>query len=554
MLNEVKATTGVKTVLILITFLVIAVTGINSQVSEEWVKRYTSSGDNDDRANDMVTDAAGNIYVTGTVVGGIGGQNFYTVKYNPSGTVIWSRPFENGSGQNDLSLCVALDGSGNVYAGGMSILSDSTGYVYTAIKYNSAGTQQWVKHYTESGNVNLYDMAVDAAGNVYMAGINLSFPYSRIVTVKYNTSGTQQWVSVYNPVSQTYYEGSEIEVDGSGNVYIGGFYGNTSNGDILLIKYNSAGAQQWVRTYSGGGNIGVGDLVNDMVLDAAGNIYLAGQVKGQTGSGGPDMVTLKYNPSGTLQWAQKFNGTANYSDLGKCIGVDAAGNVYVAGSATATGSNLDIGLIKYNSAGTQQWVKYYNGAGNGTDAANDLILDAAGNILITGNSMGLGTGNNYITMRYNPSGTQIWLQTYLGPGNASDIANTIALGTNGVVYITGTSEGSGSGLDYATVKYAQTVGVQNVNSEIPERFSLEQNYPNPFNPVTNIGLRIADFGFVSLKVYDISGKEVAVLVNEEMNAGVYNVSFEAANLASGTYFYRLEVNGFSDVKKMIVVK
>ena len=104
------------------------------------------------------------------------------------------------------------------------------------------------------------------------------------------------------------------------------------------------------------------------------------------------------------------------------------------------------------------------------------------------------------------------------------------------------------------INNSPVIGIQNISGEVPEKFSLGQNYPNPFNPMTNIGLRIADFGFVSLKVFDITGKEVAVLVNEELNAGVYNVDFDASHLSSGTYFYRMETAGFSDVKKMIVIK
>jgi len=91
-------------------------------------------------------------------------------------------------------------------------------------------------------------------------------------------------------------------------------------------------------------------------------------------------------------------------------------------------------------------------------------------------------------------------------------------------------------------------------TEIPLEFALLQNYPNPFNPVTNIRLRIAKFGFVSLKVFDITGKQIAVLVNEELSPGVYNLDFDASHLSSGTYFYRMETAEFSDVKKMIVVK
>lgn len=97
-------------------------------------------------------------------------------------------------------------------------------------------------------------------------------------------------------------------------------------------------------------------------------------------------------------------------------------------------------------------------------------------------------------------------------------------------------------------------GITQISSNVPEGFSLSQNYPNPFNPKTNIGLRIADFGFVSLKVFDVTGKEVAVLVNENLRAGEYNVDFDASNLASGMYFYRMETAGFTEVKKMILIK
>ncbi len=104
------------------------------------------------------------------------------------------------------------------------------------------------------------------------------------------------------------------------------------------------------------------------------------------------------------------------------------------------------------------------------------------------------------------------------------------------------------------INNSPVIGIQNISSEIPEKFSMGQNYPNPFNPKTNISLNIAKFGFVSLKVYDITGRETAVLVKEELMPGVYNVDFDGSNLASGTYFYKLEADGFSDVKKMILVK
>ena len=83
---------------------------------------------------------------------------------------------------------------------------------------------------------------------------------------------------------------------------------------------------------------------------------------------------------------------------------------------------------------------------------------------------------------------------------------------------------------------------------------LNQNYPNPFNPTTNIGFRIAEFGFVSLKFYDLLGREVATLVNEEKPAGSYEVKFDGSGLSSGIYFYKIQTGNFIDVKKMILMK
>ncbi len=97
-------------------------------------------------------------------------------------------------------------------------------------------------------------------------------------------------------------------------------------------------------------------------------------------------------------------------------------------------------------------------------------------------------------------------------------------------------------------------GLGGITNEVPKEFKLFQNYPNPFNPTTNIGFNIPRNGFVTLKIYDILGKEVETLVKENMNAGEYIISFSGNNLPSGLYFYRLTANGFSDTKKMILIK
>ena len=92
------------------------------------------------------------------------------------------------------------------------------------------------------------------------------------------------------------------------------------------------------------------------------------------------------------------------------------------------------------------------------------------------------------------------------------------------------------------------------NGTVPTNFKLSQNYPNPFNPTTNINFSIPKNELVKIKVYDILGKEVAILVNEQMNAGAYNISFDASKLSSGIYMYKITAGSFSDIRKMMLIK
>ncbi len=102
--------------------------------------------------------------------------------------------------------------------------------------------------------------------------------------------------------------------------------------------------------------------------------------------------------------------------------------------------------------------------------------------------------------------------------------------------------------------FQSVLAVQNISTEIPVGFSLEQNYPNPFNPVTNLEFGISELGFVSLKVYDMLGKEVMTIVNEKLNPGKYKVDFDGSGLPSGVYFYRLTAGEFTETKSMMLVK
>ena len=142
-------------------------------------------------------------------------------------------------------------------------------------------------------------------------------------------------------------------------------------------------------------------------------------------------------------------------------------------------------------------------------------------------------------------------------GNWSDIYSNNGLGNWYVRSVVVTASGHvlagtwGSGI-YRTT--GVTTGVQQLAGDVPLQFSLEQNYPNPFNPKTNIEFRIAKSGPVTLKVFDLLGKEISTVVSEELQPGAYSIPWDASALPSGTYFYRLQAGSFTDTKKAVLLK
>jgi uncharacterized delta-60 repeat protein len=210
-------------------------------------------------------------------------------------------------------------------------------------------------------------------------------------------------------------------------------------------------AQEWVQRYNGPGNHS--DQARSIAVDDSGNVYVTGA---STGSGTSlDYATIKYNSSGIQQWVQRYNGPGNSSDEASSIAVDGLGNVYVTGFSSGSGTGSDYATIKYNSLGTELWVQRYNGPGNSSDEASSIAVDGLGNVYVTGFSSGSGTGYDYATIKYNSSGVQQWVQRYNGPGNNADYAFSLAVDGSGNVYVTGESW-SGSTFntgDYATIKY-----------------------------------------------------------------------------------------------------
>ncbi|HEU4718804.1 MAG TPA: T9SS type A sorting domain-containing protein [Bacteroidia bacterium] len=433
--------------------IIFLASGINGQVTQQWVENYNGTVSGNDRAVAMKVDAVGNTYVTGYSQNGSSGNDYTTVKYNSSGVQQWVATYNGTGNNNDYATAIAIDGSGNTYVTGYSM---NTGYTndYVTIKYNSSGVQQWAAVYTGVSNY-AQAIAVDAAGNSYVTGYahdGSSFNYA---TVKYNSSGVQQWVAIYNGTGNGPDMATAIVVDGAGNTYVTGNAFNGSDYDYATVKYNSAGTQQWVAIHNGAGNNA--DYAKAIAADASGNIYVTGNCYNGSNH---DYVTIEYNSSGAQQWIGIYNGPANSTDQANAIAVDGSGNTYVTGFSF-NGSNYDFATVSYNSSGAQQWAAVYAGGGNADDRANVIALDAGGNVYVTG----MRNGGDYATIKYDNGGAQQWIISYTGTAGSYDEAFSIGLDAMGNVYVTGYATNTANGNDYATIKYSQPPPLSFTQSE-----------------------------------------------------------------------------------------
>jgi uncharacterized delta-60 repeat protein len=543
----------------IITIFLIALTvECSAQVAQEWTRVYDGPGNRHDEVRSMVVDDAGNVYVTGYSFSDETHHDYATIKYNSAGVRQWVSRYDFNHSW-DQAESIAIDDAGNVYVTGQSHnygLSDD----YATIKYNSSGVQQWIRRYNgPSSNTDCaFSVAVDEAGNVYVTGYSWSdVGGADYLTLKYTSNGSLAWIKRYNGTGSSDEFAHSIAVDGDGNVYVSGYrVKSETDYDYLTVKYNSSGTEMWVKTYGGSGN-GI-DKVNSLVLDEDANVYITGYSKG-VGTGN-DCTTIKYTSYGNAVWIKRYNGPVDSSDYGNSLAVDDAGNVYVTGGSRGSGTFSDYLTIKYNSNGTQQWVQRFDGGYYDSDGATDIALDGSGNVYVTGITRKSGTDYDFGTIKYNSSGEQKWVKRYNGAGDEGSMGISIGVDGSNNVYVAGysdeetTSELTSDKADYRTIKYTQNVIPYPFRSEIPAEFSLSQNYPNPFNPVTNIRFDIPNASNVKLTIFDITGREIEQLVNNQLEAGTYNIDFDASHLATGTYFYKINAGDFTEVKKMILIK
>jgi uncharacterized delta-60 repeat protein len=330
-----------------------------------WAAVYNSTGNSESCS--IIVDKKGNVYVTGFTSSVSTNTDFCTIKYNQNGHQQWAAVYNSSNNGEDKAYAITIDKSYNVYVTGYSTSYDNSNHAtanYTTIKYNREGDRKWVAKYDGPGNGDdkAYAITIDKYGFIYITGTSTGVNgYTSIATIKYDSEeGEQEWVKRYNG-SNYGSGGNAITVDDHCNIYVTGWSNERpdSNADYTTIKYTSDGEQKWVSSYNSPSNSD--DIAKSISLDNQGNVYITGSSK-QIGPVGLyyHYATVKYNNrTGVQQWAQIYT-YAFYEDDASYITVDNAGNAFVTGSSMRDRSNYDYATLKYNSSGTQQWAARFN--------------------------------------------------------------------------------------------------------------------------------------------------------------------------------------------------
>lgn len=271
--------------------------------------------------------------------------------------------------------------------------------------------------------------------------------------------------------------------------------------------------------------------------------------------------------NGGLNWSLSPNAPTAQSMIETCLPKSffvSLPNIWWGTSITtiyrSTNSGVNFTVHEANVTGIYIQSIFYSTPSEGLSASVSMSKSTNGGVNYAGlpvpgagNIEGIqGEGSSYWYVR----GTEIYMSTNSGANWLN--VNTAPQSLNHLDFpdgLTGCQTGWAVGFGGTICKLTSSVtGVNLLNSEIPSKYSLSQNYPNPFNPQTVINFSVPQAGYTVLKVYDILGNEIAVLLKQELGAGNYSVNYAPQNLSAGIYFYTLWAGSYTETKKMILAK
>lgn len=516
----------------------------------------------------MTTDGSGGTIITW--------QSNYNGKYeifaqrmSSNGVALWT--------SNGITVCaqdsnynpvIVSDGSGGAIIAWQSYRGSNTADIY-AQRINSSGAVQWTANGVPVSTVvfeqDTIAMISDGLGGAILTwqDYRSNNGFADIYAQRMNSSGAMLWtangVNICNQAAAQ--RGPKLVSDGSGGAFITWYDNRAGNYDIYTQRIANAGAVVWTTNGVATCTMASDQLKPDICSDGASGVIITWYDFRSTTD--YNIYAQRQGPSGAIVWVVDgvvMNNNVAYAQTDPKIVSDGLGGAIISWTDYRTGTTADIYAQRVNTTGTVQWT------------ATGVIICTSANDQIKSQLVSDGNNGAYITWEdhRNVGNSDIYAQRiasnaainwpatgYLvcAAANNQSSPMIVSNGNLGAIVVWQDFR-NGNNFDiYETgFNISGFVATGNNGTSIPDEFSISQNYPNPFNPSTTINYQLPIAGNVKISIYDALGKNVGILVNKSQNAGNYNIEWNAANLPSGVYIYKIEAGSFTSSKKMMLIK
>ena len=465
----------------------------------------------DDKSESSIAQTAdGGFVIVGTIelVEHIN-QDILIVKTDKYGKIEWQKSFEPGASGgsydsgDDHGVDVIPLSDGSIIVIGDTESMGPGNFSHFLSKWDASGNFIWEKAYGGTFADKPTRAIQDSRGDIVIVGSTQNTPdgTENVHVLKFDPNDeTLIWENNYGEGGGIQSGYDIVETPDGGYIIVGNNQQQGQTANLYILKIAADGSKQWSKTFVSD-RVGEGNRIQNT---SDGGYIISGFILTETK--GMEGYLVKVDSNAELQWSKTF-GTEHPDRFSSVVQMPDDGYLCVGAINqfwSIDQSYDDLWLLKTDVQGNFEWEKRFGG--ELSDSGTDMIKTKEGGYAIIGRTGSFSILEDRI---------------YFLQVNADGLITKVAGGNK---------------------------------EAVPDKFGLLQNYPNPFNPATTIEFSLRQKQEVTLKVYDLLGREVTILVNTELGAGVHKVTFDASNLPSGVYIYRLQGGEFTKTKKMVFIK
>ncbi len=458
----------------------------------------------------------------------------------------WIKTY-GGNGNDQAHAVQQTTDGGYIVAGWTSFYETGSTDVYL-LKTDFFGDTLWTKTYGtstyEKGNFvrQTPDAGYIIVGEVYISG------YYDIYVVKTDSQGNVQWTNTYGGIYSE--EGYCIQPTWDGGyIVIGTTYSyGWGAADMYVLKLDAFGDTLWTKTYGG-----LGEDEGSSIQPTADSGYILAGFSASYSAGAYDVYLVKTDSLGMILWRRTYGGFNN--DYGLSVQQTSDGGYIIAGSTNSFSTgDWDIYLIKTNAEGDTLWTKRYGDKRDDFGYSVQQTTDEG--YIVAGRTKPPGTDpDNVYLIKTDSQGDTLWTKIY--GGSYEDVGYSVQQTMDEGFIVAGyTSDFEASPSDVVLIKTDPEGWVGVAGSAIYNlyEFTFPPPHPNPFNPTTVISYELQAASFVTLGIYDLSGRRVTMLVEGQQTAGTHEATFNGSDLASGIYLAKLTAGENTAVQKLVLLK